>query len=294
MLPLFKKIGLLRVNKMTSHEKKVEKFYSHGSDIRSLQGGGFLSFGIWREDTADYQQAATDLLMMLLENEHPLNRGTILNVACGYGTETFEIYKRLSPENIIAIDITEAHINFARKRAEDQNLSQKIVFEKQDACILPYKSGSFSYVIGIEGPAHFNTREKFLRRSFDVLESGGVILLTDIIVNRGNAKRQPINFWIGRRAARLWHMPEANWMTIAEIVKLIESIGFRVDIARGMGNKVYPGFASNNTKMPSILNAIKTRGIFIGLGLTLISWLLGWAFRRGMIDYAFIRAVKDQ
>ena len=287
-------MGLSRVTKMTSHEKKVEKFYSHGSDIRSLQGGGFLSFGIWREDTANYEQAATDLLMMLLENEHPLlNRGTILNVACGYGTETFEIYKRLSPENIIAIDITEAHITFARKRAEELNLSEKIVFEQQDACILPYQSGSFSYVIGIEGPAHFNTGEKFLRRSFDVLESGGVLLLTDIIVNRGNANKQPINFCIGRRAASLWHMPEANWMTITEIVTLLKSIGFRVDIARSMGGQVYPGFAGNNTKMPSIINAIKTRGVIIGLGLTLISWLLGWAFRRDMIDYAFIRAVKD-
>jgi SAM-dependent methyltransferase len=286
-------MGLSRVNKMTSHEKKVEKFYSHGSDIRSLQGGGFLSFGIWGEDTVDYEQAATDLLLMLLENERPLNRGVILNVACGYGTETFEIYKRLSPENIIAIDITEAHIAFARKRAEALNLSKKIVFEQQDACILLYPSGSFSYVIGIEGPAHFNTREKFLRRSFDVLESGGVLLLTDIIVNRGNAEKQPINFWIGRRAAGLWHMPEANWMTIAEIVTLLQSIGFRVDIARSMGGRVYPGFAGNNTKMPSIINAIKTRGVVIGLGLTLISWLLGWAFRRDMIDYAFVRAVKD-
>ena len=278
---------------MASHEKKVEKFYSHGSDIRSLQSGGFLSFGIWREDTPDYQQAATDLLMMLLENEHPLNRGSILNVACGYGTETFEIYKKLSPDNIIAIDITEAHINFARKRAESQHLSEKIVFEKQDACILPYKSGSFAYVIGIEGPAHFNTREKFLRRSFDVLEPGGVLLLTDIIVNREAAERQTVNFCLGRRAARLWHMPEANWMTIAEIVKMLESIGFRVDIARSMGDRVYPGFSSNNTQWPSIKNAIKTRGIIIGLGLTFISWLLGWAFRRDMIDYAFLRAVKE-
>jgi ubiquinone/menaquinone biosynthesis C-methylase UbiE len=293
MVPLFKKMGLSRVTEMASHEKKVEKFYSHGSGSRSSQGGGFLSFGVWREDTVDYRQAAADLLMMLLENERPLNRGTILNVACGYGTETFEICKRLCPENMIAIDITQAHIDFARKRAKAQNLSQKIVFEKQDACILPYKSGSFSYVIGIEGPAHFNTREIFLRRSFDVLESGGILLLTDIIVNRGNAKRQPVNFWIGRRAASLWHMPKANWMTIAEIVKLLESIGFRVDIARSMGNMVYPGFSSNNTRMASLFNALKTRGIFIGLGLTLISWLLGWAFRRDMIDYAFIRAVKD-
>ncbi len=279
---------------MTSHEEKVEKFYSHGSGGRSLQGGGFLSFGFWREDTADYRQAATDLLMLLLENERSINRGTVLNVACGYGAETFEIYKRLSPEKIIAIDVTGAHVDFAGKMAETLDLSQKIVFEKQDACILPYPAGSFAYVIGIEGPAHFNTREKFLRRAFDVLEPGGILLMTDIIVNRASAKRQPVNFWIGRRAAGRWHMPESNWMTIAEIIELLGSIGFRVDIARSMGERVYPGFARHNTKMPSIVNAIRTRGISIGLGLTLISWLLGWAFRRGMIDYAFIRAVKDQ
>ncbi len=279
---------------MTTHEKKVEKFYSHGSALRSLQSAGFLSFGLWRDDTLDYQQAAEDLLKMLLENEKPLNRGTILNVACGYGTETFDIYRRLSPENIIAIDITQAHIDFARKRAEDLHLADKIVFERQDACILPYQPGSFAYIIGIEGPAHFNTREKFLRRSFDVLEPGGVLLLTDIIVNRAKAEGQPMNFWIGRRAANLWHMPKANWMTIPEIVQLLESVGFKVDIARSMGERVYPGFSRNNTKMPSIINAIKTRGIFIGLGLTFISWLLGWAFRRDMIDYAFIRAVKAQ
>lgn len=279
---------------MTTHEKKVEKFYSHGSALRSLQSAGFLSFGLWRDDTLDYQQAAEDLLKMLLENEKPLNRGTILNVACGYGTETFDIYKRLFPENIIAIDITQAHIDFARKRAEDLHLADKIVFERQDACILPYQPGSFAYIIGIEGPAHFNTREKFLRRSFDVLEPGGVLLLTDIIVNRAKAEGQPMNFWIGRRAANLWHMPKANWMTIPEIVQLLESVGFKVDIARSMGERVYPGFSRNNTKMPSIINAIKTRGIFIGLGLTFISWLLGWAFRRDMIDYAFIRAVKAQ
>lgn len=277
---------------MPTHEKKVEKFYSHGSERRCLQGGGFLSFGIWGEDTADYRQAAEGLLRMLLKNEPPLNRGTILNVACGYGTETFEIYKRLSPDRVIAIDITDAHIQFARKQAESLNLSQKIVFEKQDACILPYPPGAFSYVIGIEGPAHFNTREKFLRRSFDVLETGGILLLTDIIVNRGSGERQPFNFWLGKRVASLWHMPEANWMSIAEIMHLLQSIGFRVDSARSMGNKVYPGFSRHNMKISSMMNAIKTRGIFIGLGLAFISWLLGWSFSRGMLDYVIIRAVK--
>ncbi len=74
---------------MISHKRKVEKFYSHGANLRSMQEGGFLSFGLWREDTADYRQAAENLLNMLLENEKILHRGRILNVACGYGSETW-------------------------------------------------------------------------------------------------------------------------------------------------------------------------------------------------------------
>lgn len=234
------------------------------------------------------------MLSMLLENEQILNRGAILNVACGFGSETFEIYRRLSPEKIVAIDVTEAHINFARKRAVELGLTQKIIFEKQDACMIPYKPGSFAYVIGIEGPAHFNTRETFLRRAHDVLEVGGVLLLTDIIVNKEIAQGNSVRYWIGRRVAERWHMPEANWMTIGALGRLIESTGFRIDIARGIGRQVYPGFAKYNTRWPSIVSAVRTRGIFIGLGLTAISWFLGWAFRRGALDYAFIRATKDQ
>lgn len=279
---------------MISHERKVEKFYSHGSKLRSMQEGGFLSFGLWREDTADYRQAAENLLNMLLENEKLLHRGRILNVACGYGSETFEIYQRLSPDAIIAIDVTEAHIRFAAKKAAESDLAQKIFFEKQDACVLPYPSGSFAYVIGIEGPAHFNTRETFLRRAYDVLEPGGVLLLTDIIVNKAMARRNPFTNWIGRRVAARWHMPEANWMTIDFLVNLLKTIGFRIDIVKGIGRQVYPGFAKYNTRWRSIVSAVKTRGAFFGFGLTAISWFLGWAFRRGALDYVFLRAVRER
>lgn len=278
---------------MISHERRVEKFYSHGSNLRSMQDGGFLSFGLWREDTADYRQAAENLLNMLLENEKILHRGRILNVACGYGSETFEIYERLSPEKIIAIDVTEAHIRFAAKKTAEYDFAQKIIFEKQDACVLPYLPGSFAYVIGVEGPAHFNTRETFLRRAYDVLEPRGVLLLTDIIVNTAIARRNLCTNWIGRRVAARWHMPEANWMTTESLVCLLKTIGFRIDMVKDLGRQVYPGFAKYNTRLRSIVSAVKTRGVFIGFGLTVISWFLGWAFRRGALDYVFVRAVRE-
>ena len=74
--------------------------------------------------------------------------------------------------------------------------------------------------------------------------------------------------------------------------KMLIEIGYKVDFIKGIGANVYNGFARFNTKWSSIKNAIAVRGLLIGLGLTFISWLLGIALKRGMVDYAYIRAIK--
>jgi len=275
-----------------THEEKVEKFYSHGAEQRSAQENGFLSFGYWDNNTNNYTIAVKNLLNLVLGNEKPLNRDLILNVACGYGSETFIIYERLLPEKIIAIDITEAHINHARCEAEKRRLSDKIHFTKMDACRLPFEAGSFQYVIGIEGPAHFNSREKFLKKGFEVLKPGGVLLLSDIIVDRAAARKNLFYRILSRICSKYWHMPETNWMTIDDLKRILEKIGFRQITIECIGEYVYPGFARFNTKWSSIINALKIRGIRLGIGLTLISWLLGFVYRLGMTDYVFIKAIK--
>jgi hypothetical protein len=54
-----------------THEEKVERFYSHGADLRAAQEGGALSFGYWTESTVDYRQATEDLLARVLKEEAP-------------------------------------------------------------------------------------------------------------------------------------------------------------------------------------------------------------------------------
>jgi ubiquinone/menaquinone biosynthesis C-methylase UbiE len=279
--------------KKQTHEDKVEEFFSHGSNIRSKQENGFLSFGYWTKSGQNYRQAAEALLELLLSKETPLNRGNILDVACGYGSESFKIYDLLKPNKIIAIDITSAHIKYAQKLAVKQNLSNRIIFEKQDACILPFQSNSFAYVIGVEGPSQFNTREQFLKRAYDVLEPNGVLLLADVIIHKDVARKNWINRRIGHILSKQWYIPEPNWMDFEKYNQMLVNLGFKVDIIKGIGSNVYQGFARFNTKWSSLKNAIKVRGFGIGLGLTFISWLLGIASKRGLLDYAYIRAVKN-
>jgi ubiquinone/menaquinone biosynthesis C-methylase UbiE len=276
----------------TTHEQKVEKFYSHGSKKRGNQEGGFLSLGYWNNNHLNYHQAVEVLINHLLKDEKPMKSGNVLNVACGYGAETMEIYKKLVPDKIIAIDITEPHVEFAKTRVEHTALSDKIIFEKMDACKLPYKPSSFKYVIGIEGPAHFNTRQKFLQKAYEVMDDKGVLLLADITVNELKGNRNILNNVIGNSCAKHWYMPKENWMSTNQMLEMIKKIGFTIDSCEVAGDKVYPGFAKFNLKWSSIINAFRIRGIWTGSGLTIISWMLGYLYNRKMIDYVFIRAIK--
>jgi ubiquinone/menaquinone biosynthesis C-methylase UbiE len=275
-----------------THEQNVEKFYTHGSNHRGLQEGGFLSFGYWTYKNEDYHQAVDSLINHILISEKPINKGYVLNVACGYGSETLKIYEKIHPEKIFAIDITDRHIEFAKNQIEKSDLCGKIIFEKMDACTMPYKPLSFKYVIGVEGPAHFNTRKKFLQKAYEILDKKGVLLLSDITVNNDIVQKNLINKLLGKICAKYWYMPKENWMSTEEILETLKEIGFKIDSFEIAGDKVYPGFSKFNLKWKSIINAFRIRGIRLGVGLTIISWLLGYVYRKKMIDYTFIRAVK--
>ncbi|MBN1415579.1 MAG: methyltransferase domain-containing protein [Bacteroidales bacterium] len=277
--------------KMT-HENKVERFYSHGSRKRGSQEGGYLSFGFWADETEHYHQAVEALINKILQFEKPLDSGMALNVACGYGAETVKIYEKIRPSGIIAIDITEAHIAYAKHQIELLKLSDRIRVEKMDACKLNFPPDYFNYIISIEGPAHFNTREIFLRKAYKLLKPGGILLLSDIVANMKETNKNLYNRIIGRFCAKHWHMPKANWISIKEMNSLLKRIGFEVDILESIGNYVFPGFSKYNLRWGSIKNAIQTRGFTIGLALTFISWLLGYVHRKNMIDYVFVRALK--
>lgn len=273
-----------------THEQKVSRFYTCGTKKRSHEAGGFLSFGYWNKGEKDYYAAAKRLLEYVLDNSGIKKPRKILNVACGYGTETIYIYKRFKPEKIYAIDITESHIKFAQQIAEESGYN--IEFQVKNACRTGFPNSYFSHIIGIEGPAHFNTRELFVKEAFRVLKPGGYLILTDIIALNKNFRSNPFKMKIGSFCSKRWHMPPENWSDAEEYRQLLEQTGFTVEKIQIIGDRVYPGFSASNLQFRAIINAIRTRGFFTGFGLTIISWLLGFLYRRKMLDYIFLRAKK--
>ena len=275
---------------MKTHEEQVEDFYSHGAEKRKDEADWFLSFGYRTSDSQQYYSAAIDLLDYVIKKAEIRDTKNILNVACGYGAETFRLYQKFHPELLYAIDITWPHIYFANQKAK--SLGVNIVFEKKDACKLDYPNETFSLVFGIEWPAHFNPRQQFLTEAYRVLKKWGELVLTDIVVQTEHFNRSVFKRLLAKIWSYAWKMPRVNRWWVEFYRKQLEDIGYVVDYIHPIGDKVFPGFAHNNLTRVSIKNAITTRWFFVGLGLTIISWLLKFSYTRGYIDYLCIKATK--
>jgi ubiquinone/menaquinone biosynthesis C-methylase UbiE len=279
------------------HEKKVEKFYSSGSEIKTLAYDGiknktweFLSFGYWKGGTHNYLQAATNLLDYFLDKSDIHKPGKILSVACGYGTETFSCFSTFHPKHIYGIDITHKHVAYSNTKAKQLNLDDRISFSHGNACSVDFPAHSFSHVIGIEGPVHFRTRNKFFHESKRVLNKSGELILTDIILGRSLKSIGSINKRILKFVAKNWIVPDENWVDSAQYKKQLIKVGFSSVQIQKIGKFVFPGYARNAFAVNTIANRLRQRGILVTLGLTIISYMLGYLYKRRIIEYIFVKA----
>ncbi|MBF0518986.1 MAG: class I SAM-dependent methyltransferase [Nitrospirae bacterium] len=87
----------------------------------------------------------TDAVLELVDFKNK----TVLDIGCGDGTFTRDIYNRGRVSKIIGIDPAHEAIDTARRNTADENIS----FEVQNACALPFESKSFD-IAHIRGVLH--------------------------------------------------------------------------------------------------------------------------------------------
>jgi SAM-dependent methyltransferase len=101
--------------------------------------------------------------------------GMLLEVGCGQGTDALQICRTLKPgSTYLGIDYSSGSIASARSAIREADaLSVTPVFERGDACWLPFDDGSLDAVYSMGVLHHIDDTDKAVAEVFRVLRPGG-------------------------------------------------------------------------------------------------------------------------
>ena len=110
------------------------------------------------------------------------NNMTVLDVGCGFGGLLSEIDARHTGMSLTGINVDPRQLEICHtlRTAADNALR----WQEADACSLPYEDASFDRVFCVEAMFHFASRRTFLSEVARVLNPGGRLIASDIVLTQ--------------------------------------------------------------------------------------------------------------
>jgi ubiquinone/menaquinone biosynthesis C-methylase UbiE len=274
-----------------AHERKVENLYAGGVENYLDHHNGYLNFGLWEDGIADYVSAAENLVHRMGTILGLNETSKLLDVAPGMGTQDIYLSQNFSPRSIDGLDVTWGHIEHGRRRALEAHLEDRVHFHHGTATQIPFPDGSFTHILSIEGPEHFDTREKFLHEARRVLQPGGRIAMADFIVKR--YPRNLLEKFVGEAARKLWQVPRANVYPAEVYGEKMRTAGFEQVEIKEMGALVIPGYYFEQMRPETIQAISRIRGFMLARLSLLLDIAVYRGFTMGLLEYVLVRGERS-
>ena len=108
----------------------------------------------------------------------------ILDVATGTGDFAILACKKLEPENLLGIDISDGMMEVGREKVGRCGLQERIVFKHEDCTCLSLPDNSFDAVTVAFGIRNFEGLDKGLQEMCRVLKPGGHLVILELSTPR--------------------------------------------------------------------------------------------------------------
>ena len=108
----------------------------------------------------------------------------ILDVATGTGDFAIDLYRKIKPEQVVGIDISQGMLDVARKKIEKHNLNDAITVQQGDCLARPFDDGSFNAVTVAFGVRNFEHLLQGYQQMYRVLKPGGMLCVIELSTPR--------------------------------------------------------------------------------------------------------------
>lgn len=125
----------------------------------------------------------------------PYQPREILDVATGTGDFALQSARRLRPDRILGVDLSEGMLGVGREKVARAGLSDVIRFQKEDCLHLSLPDASFDAVTVAYGVRNFEDLDQGLREMLRVLRPGGRLVIIELTAPHRAPMRQLFHFY---------------------------------------------------------------------------------------------------
>jgi cyclopropane fatty-acyl-phospholipid synthase-like methyltransferase len=256
-------------------------YESLGSDVFGAFEPGWLNLGYWDGPGDDQEAALAPRRMVERVCAGLAPGGRVLDVGNGLAAQDVVIRELLRPDRLVAVNVSHFQLREGRSRLAEARADAVTA----DATCLPIASGVMSTVVSIEAAFHFSSRTAFFAEAHRVLEAGGMIALSDIVVRR--RPRGAFELIAGVWTMRFWGLRRTAVATADEVADQLAAAGFAdVDVRRCGDVVIDPALRVLSRRFQA--NSTAPRLHRWGARAMVAQW--GYLRRSGVLDYVLISA----
>jgi SAM-dependent methyltransferase len=258
-------------------------YESIGPDFFLAPAPGWLNLGLWEGPGSEEEaEQACRRLVRTMASELPAE-GVIVDVGNGLGTQDPLIAEVVRPRRLVAVNVTEWQLAAGRDRLAEAAAAPVA----GDAARLPIADGVADGIISVEAAFHFRSRKAFFQECRRVLRPGGVLSISDISTQRWPLG--PAELVSGLTQLRVFGLRPNAAMTAGQIAAAARGAGLADVEVTACGDRVIaPALrlaATRLSRPPSAPTGHRAAA-------RLLLWQVELLWRRQIIDYILVRAVR--
>ena len=209
-----------QINRLVQSKKNVAHHYDLNEDMYNL----FLdkdmqySCAYFHNKNISLEQAQIDKKKHIIEKLQINENMSVLDIGCGWGGMAIQIAKDTGAK-VKGITLSKNQLNTAKKRVQEEGLSEKISFKLQD---YRHELDSYDRIVSVGMFEHvgINYYSKFFSKTYDLLKDSGVLLLHTIGQKTKPSATSP---WI-----RKYIFPGGYIPSLSEIIKATEKLKINI------------------------------------------------------------------